>query len=217
MENYTIYKATSPSNKVYIGMTKKSVDVRRKEHEYHSKNNKRKKIFHDALRKYELNFTWKALEIGLAKEEAEQKEIEYIAKFNATNRDFGYNQAKGGMAGDIMSEESRARWKQSMQRHYDDLEYIKKVSASKKKSLSEDPNSSEKQRSYIKNYFSNTINRQKHAIDTGGKPFICIETNEIFQSLALAAEKLETWQQNICKVLKGKRKYANGYSFKYLD
>jgi hypothetical protein len=75
-------------------MTKKSIGERRKEHERHAKG-ETNRIFYHAMRKHGLIFTWEILEEGLSKKEAEEKEIYYIALLNSTDRNFGYNQAKG--------------------------------------------------------------------------------------------------------------------------
>lgn len=237
MNNYLIYKAISPSGKVYIGMTKKSLAERRKEHEWHSKSNKRKKIFHCALRKYDLNFSWEVLENGLTKKEAELREIFYIAQFNCTDIDFGYNQAKGGMAGDIMTEESRARWKEKMQAHWDNLEYKRKLSDSQKRMHEEDPNWKEKQSVRMKETFNDPERKAKNtamitAVNTsrskrefmakvkGGKPFMCIETGEIFLLLQDAADRFGVDKRSIHGVLKYPERYKTilkKYTFKYIE
>lgn len=48
------------------------------------------------------------------------------------------------------------------------------------------------------------------------KPIICIQTNEIFDSLHSAAKKLNLQVGHICLVLKGKRNSTGGYTFSYL-
>ena len=235
--SYLVYKATSPSEKVYIGMTKKNLDSRRKEHEWHSKSNKVRKIFHSALRKYELNFTWEVLIGGLTKEEAEKKEIEYIAQLNATDRDFGYNQAKGGMAGNIMTPESRAKWKEKMQALWDNPKYSKRLSDSQKRMHTEDHNWKEKQSIRMKETFNNPERKAKNtkmlqelngsrkkrefmATVKGGKPFICVETNERFELLQDAADRFGVDKRRIHCILKYPQRYktlSKLYTFRYVE
>lgn len=230
MSTYLVYKATSPSGKSYIGMTKKTLLERQKEHEWHSKSNKRKKIFHSALQKYEYKFVWEVLVEGLTKQEAEEKEINYISSLKTINREFGYNQAKGGMSGDIMSEESREKWRQSMQKYYSDPQWCKNISKHLgkkedfKKWLDTD---NDKVRAWKKKCSDNlkevTRNRDvrlKKAIKRGGKPFICVETGETFQLLQDAADKFGVDKRRIWAVLKRPNRYKsilNKYTFKYIS
>jgi hypothetical protein len=224
---YLIYKATSPSGKVYIGMTKKTIDERRKEHEWHTNSNSNK-IFHRAMHKYGCNFIWETLETGLSKVEAELKEIEYIAKFHATSRNFGYNQAKGGMAGDIMSEESRNRWRVSMEKYYSNPEWVKNITAHLNTDgfnqwVKSDSKDVRKWKSDCSNRLKKLANdrdsKLKRAAKKGGKPFICIETGEIFELLQDAADKFKVDKRRIHCVLKYPTRYktiSKKYTFKYV-
>lgn len=57
----------------------------------------------------------------------------------------------------------------------------------------------------------------KHKTPAGknAKPIECLETGEIFKSAREAERRLGISNQNISKVLKGKRSKAGGYSFRY--
>ena len=90
---FIVYKHTSPSGKVYIGITSKSVEERWNSGKGYSKN----KYFYRAIQKYGWdNFKHKILFENLTKEEACQKEIELIAEYKSNNPEFGYNIASGG-------------------------------------------------------------------------------------------------------------------------
>jgi group I intron endonuclease len=132
MKTYIIYLATSPSNKVYVGTTSKSLIERSKEHIWLAKG-KKQRIFQSALRKYNYNFKWEVLEENLNLKEAELAEKYYIAFFNSTDRNFGYNLSPGGFSGNIRSKEGEEIWKQKMQEHWDDLKFQKKLSEGQKK------------------------------------------------------------------------------------
>lgn len=88
---YSVYKHTTPSGKIYIGITSKKPQKRwegRYRNNYH---------FSNAIQKYGWNnIKHEILYEGLTKEEAESKEIELIAAYDSTNQNKGYNIAKGG-------------------------------------------------------------------------------------------------------------------------
>lgn len=92
-KNWLVYKHTSPSNKVYIGITSKSPTDRWAsgfgyEHQVY---------FFRAIVKYGwINFKHEVLLEGLTKEEAEAKEVELIAHYKSADLNFGYNIDLGG-------------------------------------------------------------------------------------------------------------------------
>lgn len=108
---YTVYKHTSPSNKVYIGITRKNILKRWKGGRGYFKNTH----FYNAILKYGWdNFKHEILFSELSEEEAKRKEIELIAKYNSTDPNFGYNITKGGDYRACMSEETKAKIKNKL-------------------------------------------------------------------------------------------------------
>lgn len=100
---YCIYKHTNKINhKVYIGMTnnpKRRWANNGKEYMPKDGCNSR---FWGAIKKYGWsNFKHEILISGLTRKEAEQAEIDTIAKYDATNRYKGYNIAHGGNGGKV--------------------------------------------------------------------------------------------------------------------
>lgn len=96
---YTVYKATCIINgKLYIGITGNPFDVRQKQHFYDGGRVKPKSVFARAIKKHGRDaFLWVLIAEQLSKEEAEQLEIELIARY----RELGYilyNVAPGGSA-----------------------------------------------------------------------------------------------------------------------
>lgn len=92
-KNYCVYKHTSPSNKVYIGITRQEPEKRWR----NGNGYKRNEYFFNAIKKYGFdNFTHEILFTNLTKEEACEKEIELIAFYKSNQRDFGYNNSPGG-------------------------------------------------------------------------------------------------------------------------
>lgn len=93
MNNYYVYKHTSPTNKVYIGITRVKPIYRWR----NGKGYEECPRMYRAIKKYGWdNFKHEILFENLTKEEAEQKEIDLIAFYNSTDERFGYNLAKGG-------------------------------------------------------------------------------------------------------------------------
>ncbi len=91
---YSVYKHTNKINgKVYIGMTINEPEVRwGRNGEGYSKQ-----LFGRAIHKYGWdNFEHEILFTNLSRKEADAKEIELIKKYNATDRNSGYNISPGG-------------------------------------------------------------------------------------------------------------------------
>lgn len=100
---YCVYKHTSPSNKVYIGITKNLKQRWGANGKHYIKNNH----FVRAINKYGWdNFKHEILFNNLTINEAKSKEIELIAYYDSTNPTKGYNISLGG---DIMSESSKKK------------------------------------------------------------------------------------------------------------
>lgn len=90
---YCVYKHTSPSGKVYIGITGQPLNKRWRYGDGYSGN----PHFANAIKKYKWkNFKHEVLFSGLPLNDAKQKEIELIAFYDSTNRDKGYNRSPGG-------------------------------------------------------------------------------------------------------------------------
>lgn len=91
IDSYSVYKHTTPNNKVYIGIT--SVDVKQRWRNGYKHN----AYFSNAIQKYGWdNIKHEILFNGLTKEEACQKEIELIALYKSNQKGFGYNLSSGG-------------------------------------------------------------------------------------------------------------------------
>ena len=92
--SYIVYKHTTPSGKVYIGITSKKPKCRWGKD---GKRYKKNKYFYSAILKYGWeNIEHEILFRNLTKEEACQKEIELIAYYHSNEREFGYNNSIGG-------------------------------------------------------------------------------------------------------------------------
>ena len=94
---YCVYKHTSPSNKVYIGITCQTPQKLWKSGGRGYKNNQ---YFWRAIQKYGWdNFDHEVLFDGINKSDAVQKEKELISFYNSNNKQYGYNLSTGGDGG----------------------------------------------------------------------------------------------------------------------
>ena len=108
-----IYKIPFPNGKIYIGLTKTSIEKRTREHKCYAKNEDYTFIVYKALRKYNMIETFELIVIDTAdnQEELSEKEKAYIHFYNSyyVNR-YGYNMTLGGEGtfGWVRTEEYRA-------------------------------------------------------------------------------------------------------------
>ena len=92
-KTYTVYKHTTPSNKVYIGITSKPVNARWR----NGLGYKKQPYFYKAIQKYGWeNIKHEIIAELLTKDEACKMEIHLISEYESTNRDNGYNSSTGG-------------------------------------------------------------------------------------------------------------------------
>jgi group I intron endonuclease len=101
--NYSVYRHISPSNKIYIGITGESVNLR------WAKGYRKNTIFGRALGKYGFDsFKHEVLFSNLTKEKAELFEIKLIY-FYKHILGISYNDANGGCSRGKLSEESKRK------------------------------------------------------------------------------------------------------------
>ena len=121
---YSVYRHTCPNGKIYIGITSKNPEIRWRGR---YRNNKH---FSSAIKKYGWeNIKHEILFENLTQEEAEQKEIELIQKYDSTNQEKGYNIAKGGKtnSGFKHSDETKEKIKTTLSGHKHNKKTIQKM------------------------------------------------------------------------------------------
>jgi group I intron endonuclease len=112
-KKWCVYMHTSPSNKVYIGIT---CDVKHRWRN-HGEGYKGGTRIYYAIRKYGWeNFKHEILFTSLTREEACSKEIELIAQYKSTDAEYGYNLCAGGKLGPT-HEETRRRLSAALMGH----------------------------------------------------------------------------------------------------
>ena len=164
MNNYYIYKHTCLINgKIYIGQTCQNPEQR------WGKNGQKYKgcpYFYEAIQKYGWdNFKHEIIEKKLTSSEANIREEYWINFYKSNNKQYGYNLKSGG-ANNEYSLSSREKMSISATNRFQKEEERKKQSERLKQAYKNNPNLNKK----IK------------------QPIQCIETGEVFESLAAAAK-----------------------------
>ena len=210
--SYTVYKHTSPSGKVYIGITMQDPAKRwgRDGSGY-----KHCPHFLAAIRRYGWeNIRHEILAEGLTPETAEQWERALIHRYRATDPAHGYNVDLGGSTGPKHSAETRA-----------------KIGAANR-SREWTPEARQKLREYKKGHPTTPetarkigmANRgRKHRPESiekikathQGKAVRNLTTGESFPGIGAAARAYGLDPSQIVKVCKGKRKTHGGFVWEY--
>ena len=112
---YTVYKHTSPSGKVYIGITGRTPEERWNNGHGYSHCT----CFYYAIKKYRWdNIQHEIISTGLTKEQAEQMEIDLIAKYRSNQREFGYNILSGGDVSSGHTEETKNKISSTLRKEH---------------------------------------------------------------------------------------------------
>lgn len=209
------------NGKRYIGITKQKVNRRWSVSRY-----KQCKAFYNAVLKYGWdNFEHIILEDNLSKLEAYQKEIEYISKYNTTNRKYGYNITFGGDMGisdeNIISERNRKIRKSTSCPIYKERRRVMSLGDSNGfygRSHSNDSKLKMRNKKLGKKQTLDHIQKVAKAVS---KPVVMLDPNghfiEGFSSSTEATKKLNKKHLHITECCQGKRKTAGGYKWMYLE
>lgn len=228
-EEWSVYKHTSPSGKVYIGITHQKPENRWL-YGYGYKNNEH---FWKAIQKYGWSaFTHEILATGLTQKQAEEKEVELVRLHKSADKNCGYNVAEGGHA---LTKESREKisrtrkaraikpWntgKHHSQRTKDKIssankgnrnhviwteEQKEKVRATKVGS--KNPNYGKRMQEQTK--------QKLIALHEIPVVQICEGYEVVYKSAKEAGEKTGIASCNITRVCKGQRTTAGGYVWRY--
>lgn len=225
--NFKVYKHTSPSGKIYIGITCQSL-IRRWQNGNGYIGNP---VFYKAIQKYGWeNIKHEVLFTGLNKEEAEQKEIELIEQYHSCNHNFGYNISKGGNHSGKHSEETKKKISESnkgkihswsLGKHLSD-EHKRKISIANKGNHHSNKGShwSEEAKQKVsklrKGRKLSEETKQKMS-KSRSKEVICIETGITYSSAKEAGISNNITISNIIRVCNHKRITAGGYHWRYSE
>lgn len=227
--NFCVYKHTSPSGKVYIGITCQKIEKRWK----NGKGYELCTAFNRAIKKYGWeNIKHEIVYRNLDKEKALEIEQRLIAEFDSTNPKHGYNLTSGGEHYEA-NEESLKRnsesHKRSFKEHPEYREHLSKIQKGKKMSLE----SSEKKRKAMLEFYE--LNPEKRKLcgnsfrgkkrgeefskklgERKSKRVMCIETQKIYSSIKQASENEGGSPSGITAMLHGRAKTCNGKTYKFV-
>ena len=201
---YKVYKYISPSNKVYIGITSKTLNERAR---YNGSGYNGCPYFAKAINKYGWeNFTSEILAQDLTKEEAERLEKYYIKLYDSTNPKKGYNITIGGDGTTFYDAEKIVDlWKKGL----GITEIVKQVGCCNTVIQNALNASGINGRDRIKRSAGKYHQKKVYQFDKQG-----ILLNE-YESVAEAERQTNIHHGNIIKVCHGQRKTAGGYRWNY--
>ncbi len=199
MLEYYVYKHTTPSNKIYIGITKQNPKRRWKYGEGYIGNS----YFYREIKRYGWNnIKHEILFDGLSKQEAEQKEIELIAHYKSNNHNFGYNIENGGNCIGTHSDETKRKISNGNKGKIISKETRKKMSDSHKGKI------------FTKNHCKNIGISHKKLILQFSQSNIFLR---VWDSATDAEHETAILRQSIISCCKGKSKTAGGYIWRYVQ
>lgn len=171
--NYCVYKHTSPSNKVYIGITSMKPEQR-----WANGKGYKTQMFYHAIQKYGWDkINHEVLFENLSKDEAEQKEIELITYYKSNQSNYGYNVDNGGSSIGSHSEATRQKLSNNM---IGDTRNKGRIHTDKsRKHMSE---------AHIGNSLTEEAKRKLSKFNTGKK-----YTNEVKEHIKIAKRKAQSY------------------------
>ena len=242
--NYTVYIHTNKVNgKRYVGITRQSVQERWRD----GKGYKHCVLFDRAIKKCGWDgFNHEIYASGLTEKEAQNMEKLLIKQLQTQNPEFGYNISDGGSTtnfseeglrklsekkkgplnpnyGKVYTAEERARISEQT-RGERNPNYGRKHTEEERRKMSEANLgrhlSDETKQKIAMSMMGRFVGRPRP--EGGGRPakkVMCVETGEVFDSIADAARAkgLYDRKSNISAVCKGKHKMCGGYHWKYCE
>lgn len=232
-----LYKAESPSGKIYIGITQETLCSRISKHLYTSKKSNTK--FSKAIRKYGINnIKFSIILEDLELDAALLLEKEYIKKYNTFKN--GYNSTLGGEGafGYKWDKENHKKvHAKKVEKFYKNEEWLKKKSEITKQYNREHPEKAKQLTDNLMEYVKNNRHlheaRRLESLRTeefrllqsqlkGGKYFSVYNyhTGEyLFDDFSVnrCAKRLNVLPSKIRLVLKGERNHTGGYFFKHKE
>ena len=227
---YFVYKHTSPTGKIYIGITCQEPEKRWSNGNGYSGND----YFVKAIRKYGWdNFKHEILFSGLTKEEACQKEIDLIAKYKSNQREFGYNISAGGdctVKGLHWTYTDEQRKRRAGKNHPmygkrltdERREHLRELNSGENHPQYGTHRSEETKRKISSRQKGKTITKEcrekiskslQGNIPVNRRKVLCIETGEIFDSISAAQKKIGV--SCLWKALQDSSRTAGGFHWKY--
>ena len=240
---WKLYRYTCKHNElIYIGITSKTLDERWANGHGYTGNPR----LNNAIKKYGTDgFIREILLDEMTQQEAFEKEIEYIAKFHATEKDIGYNIAIGGtapMTGRHHSEETKKLFSETrigegnsfFGKHHSDKtkEILSEANKGRKHTDEWKRGQSERSKLWHQTHDNPMLGDHRFVGENnpmygvrGGKHPAAVkvakfssdgELLEVFNSTTEAAQSIGAYNgAHITECCKGRRKKCGGYIWKY--
>ena len=216
--SFTVYKHTTPSNKVYIGITSQKETHRwgRDGHGYYTQ------AFGNAVRKYGWdNIQHEIICTGISREEAVAIERRLIAEYHADNSDSGYNCTSGGFLCEF-NEETKEKISKALTGRRLSEEHRKNISKGSKGHLvSEETRKKIGEKHRGKRCDEELRKRLRDAHEWQAKRVakysLTGELIEVFNSVGDAAKATGCSKYLIRRVCQGKRKTTCGYMWTFIE
>lgn len=205
-DSYSVYKHTNLINgKVYVGITRRNPKDRWGKNGYNYKTSGNIH-FSSAIEKYGWdNFSHEILLSGLSKKEAEDKEVELIALYQATNPNVGYNIQNGGNTHGRMTDEIKEKIAAAHRGKKHSEEAKMKMREAALKTSRERAERLSQRMTGGKPWNTGMIFNEEERDKIKGstyKPVRCVETDTIFKSVSFAGRQLALSQSNISRSCK---------------
>ena len=210
-KKYTVYRHITPSGKVYIGITGQKPEKRWQNGNGYKDN----EHFYRAIMKY----GWENIkheiicQAPMSVAQAGAVEKSFIHLYDSTNPDKGYNHTIGGEYGTLGMHHSVESRKKMSESHKGKTSPRKGVhlSVETRRKLSKSHKGINHPNSETRRKMSESL-KGKNA-----KAVICVETGTLYSSATEVEEAIGVSHSNISKVLRGIRKTAGGYHWKYVE
>lgn len=212
MGGYCVYKHTSPSGKVYIGITKNNPTKRWRNGKGYHENS----YFWRAICKYGWDsFTHEIVASLLSREEAAAMEVDLIAKYKSNDPKHGYNITAGGEV-NILPRSSLDKISEKNKHMVFTEEHRKKISEARKKLLAEHPEKrpSRKGCKLSEHQMRLLIEASRKAVS---KKVECVETGAVYSSMTEASRATGVNLSSLSETLHGKQKRAAGFTWRYVE
>ena len=220
-KKYYVYMHICPNNKKYIGITSL---IPKKRWNY-GRGYKYSILFYKAIQKYGWdNIKHIILFENLTKEEACEKEIELISKYKSNNSKYGYNITNGGNTTSLFTDEIKKKISINTKKAMENplirqklKEHRKmQVSPMKGKKLSEEHKAKLKHDGMLGKHHSEKSKMLMRKNIKRKRPIICVETNQIFESICEAGRQTGIDYRNIHRCCNN-GKTAKGFHWKYKE
>ena len=224
---YSVYKLTSPSNKVYIGITCQPINKRW----VNGKGYKRCPAIHKAINKYGWdNIKKEVLYENLTEEHAKFEEIFLIRTYRSNDKRYGYNLTEGGdgVSGRKVSEETKKliseknrgkKLTNEQKEHLRQINLGKRHSeeAKRKISAAHKGNKYCLGKKHTEEFKRQISERERGAKNPRARKVICLETLKVYDTMTQAQEETGATKITDCCKHNYKHKSSNGLHWEYYD